>query len=357
MPKKLSRASAVPRPDKSPGAATIRQVAAHAGVSVATVSRVFNRNGPVRDETSRRVLESAGLLRYVPNAAARSLSIRRSNTVGVLLPDLYGEFFSEVIRGIDTAARARHHHLLVSGFHSDHLEMAAMLTSVRGRVDGLVVMSPDADAVTLCESLPTDIPCLLLNCHAEGYPSIAIDNHGGAGSMVRHLHALGHRSIAFVSGPENNADASERLRGFRDASTALGLSPAGLIELPGDFTEQAGRDAVLALGSKQLRPSAIFAANDAMAIGAMSALRDLELRVPHDVVVVGFDDIPVARYITPPLTTVAVEIADLGRLALELLLDAIDGMPPESKTLPTTLVVRESCGATGIPRVQEQTTN
>lgn len=334
----------MPPSDRPPGAATIKQVAAHAGVSVATVSRVFNSTGSVREETSRRVLESARVLRYVPNAAARSLSIRRSHTVGVLLPDLYGEFFSEVIRGIDIAARARHHHLLVSGSHADHLEMAAMLASVRGRVDGLVVMSPDVDARTLCESLPTDIPCLLLNCRAEGYPSIVVDNYGGAASMVRHLQGLGHRSIAFVKGPPNNADAFERLRGFRDASAELGLSSSDLMELPGDFTEQAGHDAVIALNSDPRRPDAIFAANDAMAIGAMSALRALEIRVPHEVAVAGFDDIPVARYVTPRLTTVAVEIADLGQLALDFLLDTVDGLSPTSKTLPTTLVVRESCG-------------
>src|SRR6202165_893578 len=132
---------------------TIKEVAAEAGVSIATISRVFNGKGPVRESTSRRVMETAQALHYAPHGAARSLSMRRTHTVGLLLPDLHGEFFSEVIRGIDAEARRSGYHLLVSGFHSDQEEMTAVFRAVRGRVDGLIVMSPEREADALCAHL------------------------------------------------------------------------------------------------------------------------------------------------------------------------------------------------------------
>src|SRR5438128_2264327 len=199
---------------------TIKDVAAQAGVSVATISRVMNGKGPVRESTSRRVVETAQALRYSPHGVARSLSIRRTNTIGLLLPDLHGEFFSEVIRGIDVQARQSGYHLLVSGFHSDQGEMSAVLQAMRGRVDGLIVMSPEREAGTLCGQLPLEVPAVLLNSIGEMAPSITIDNYGGAVAMVKHLRALGHKRIAFIKGPGQNADACDRLRGFRDASRA-----------------------------------------------------------------------------------------------------------------------------------------
>ena len=133
---------------------TIKEVAAEAGFSTATISRVFNGKGPVRESTSRRVMETAQALHYAPHGVARSLSMRRTTTIGLLLPDLHGEFFSEVIRGIDGEARRSGFHLLVSGFHSDQQEMAAVLRAMRGRVDGLIIMSPEREAAVLCANLP-----------------------------------------------------------------------------------------------------------------------------------------------------------------------------------------------------------
>jgi LacI family transcriptional regulator len=321
---------------------TIREVAEKAGVSVATISRVLNGKGPVRESTSRRVLETAQALRYSPHGVARSLSMRRANTIGLLLPDLHGEFFSEVIRGIDTEARRSGYHLLVSGFHSDQGEMKSVLAAMRGRVDGLIVMSPDRDADTLLGQLPLGVPTVLLNSVGEAARTITIDNYGGAVAMVEHLRSLGHRRIAFICGPEGNADAGERLRGYRDAAgdTAHG-------EVPGDFSEAAGFAAARELIASDPRPSAIFAANDAMAIGALSALREAGVAVPLEIALAGFDDIPIARYITPPLTTVNVEIAELGRRAFEHLEQRLNDpmQDPETEVLPTTLVIRASSGA------------
>ena len=323
---------------------TIHDVAARAGVSVATVSRVLNGKELVREETSRQVLAAAKLLRYVPNVAARSLSIRRSQTIGIVLPDVHGEFFSEVIRGIDVAARKAGYHILVSGSHSDAGEMREVLETMHGRVDGLVVMAPDVALASLHEPLVPDLPLVLLNSTNGSLDSITIDNYGGARTMMRHLGELGHTRIAFINGPAQNGDARERLRGFRHAMRGHGAA-ARELELSGDFTEESGYDAAKLLVKQKPRPTAIFAANDAMAIGALSALTDLGVEVPRAMSIAGFDDIPIARYVAPPLTTIRVDITELGRRAFALLLGAIDNATqkqPRRECIATSLVIRNS---------------
>ncbi|HEX8411441.1 MAG TPA: LacI family DNA-binding transcriptional regulator [Thermoanaerobaculia bacterium] len=320
---------------------TIRDVAARAGVSVATVSRVFNQKGPIRQETLRRVMDVAGEMQYVPHAGARSLSTRSTRTIGVVLPDLHGEFFSEVIRGIDLAARESGYHLLLSGSHADRDEMRAVVQAVRGLVDGLIIMSPDLDPRALCGELPLGVPAVLLNAKVDGRPSITIDNSGGARDMVRHLAKLGHKQIAFITGPARNADAEQRRRGFRAGAKAHGIEA---IEIAGDFTEDSGYEAAKRIVKLEPRPTAVFAANDSMAIGALSGFRDARVRVPEQMALVGFDDIPIARFLDPPLTTVKVPIAELGRRGLQLLLSH-DGNTQSPARLETSLVVRRSCGA------------
>ena len=316
---------------------TIRDVAARAGVSVATVSRVFNQKGPIREETVRKVMDVAGAMQYVPHAGARSLSTRSTRTIGVVLPDLHGEFFSEVIRGIDVAARANGYHLLLSGSHADRDEMRAVVQAVRGLVDGLIVMSPDLEPAALVAELPAGIPAVLLNAKADGRPSITIDNAGGARDVVRHLASLGHKRIAFITGPAHNNDAEQRRRGFRAGVKAHDITP---VEIAGDFTEDSGYEAAKKILALKPRPTAVFAANDSMAIGALSGFRDAGVAVPDKIALVGFDDIPIARFLDPPLTTVKVPIAELGRRGLELL---IGEQAPQR--LETSLVIRRSCGA------------
>jgi LacI family transcriptional regulator len=329
--------------------ASIKEVALRAGVSIATVSRVINDKGPVAGETRRRILEAIEQLRYVPHGAARSLITNQTDTIGVLLPDLYGEFFSEVIRGIDLAARHSGFHVLVSGFHSDRAEIEAVLRALRGRVDGLIVLSPDVDAQTLRRNLPETLPVVLLNTRVEGaaFDAINVDNHGGAFAMVRHLAGLGHRRIALIRGPAENADARERLRGYRDALRAEGIESAPELEIPGDFSEESGYRAGQRLLSLEPRPTAVFAANDSMAIGCLFALREAGVRVPGDVALAGFDDIPIARYLTPPLSSVHVPIAELGTRAMERLLHAVESKNEHERrqeTVAATLMVRGSCG-------------
>jgi LacI family transcriptional regulator len=329
---------------------TIKEVAREAGVSVATVSRVFNGKGPVQEETRQRILEVAGRLRYVPHAGARSLTTNRTGALGVLLPDLYGEFFSEVIRGIDLTARRSGYHVLVSSSHSDRSEVEAVLRALWGRVDGLIVMSPEADAQALQANLSASLPVVLLNCQVEGdsFGSINIDNYGGALGMARHLIALGHRRIAFLGGAPGNLDARERRRGYRDAIRTYGGNHVEELEIVGDFSEESGYRAGGEILRLDPRPTAVFAANDSMALGLLSAFQEAGLRVPGDMAVAGFDDIPIARFLTPPLTTVRVGVAELGARAMERLLAAVEsGAAHERKheVLATSLVIRGSCGA------------
>lgn len=333
-------------------AVTIRDVAQRAGVSVATVSRVLNASGPVGVETRRRVKEAASELRYAPNSAARSLIKRRTGVLGAVLPDLYGEFFSEVIRGIDQTAQAQGYHLLLSSAHNSERSIDAALRSMRGGVDGLILMSPEADAGALARTLPVGLPVVLLNCQVEddAFDSLTIDNYGGAYEMVRHLLSHGHRRIAHIAGAAGNRDARERRRGYRAAMRECGGEWSEDLEVAGGFTESGGHRAVGEILALDPRPTAVFAANDSMAIGALSALRESGVRVPGGVAVAGFDDIPIARYVTPALSSVHVPISELGARACGRLLEAIGAKNENERrreTLPTTLVVRGSCGCRG----------
>jgi LacI family transcriptional regulator len=330
---------------------TIRDVARRANVSVATVSRALNGHEHVADAVRRRVLSIADELRYSPHHAARSLSSRRTQTIGVVLPDLHGEFFSELMRGIDQVAREHGLHLLVSSYHGHPEEQGAALRAMRGRVDGLLVMSPYAgEADSLTGNMSTVLPTILINTHLpeSAFGVLNIDNHGGARAMVRHLVGSGRRRIAFIAGPDNNFDAHERLRGYRDA-LAEALPEAKPWVLPGAFDEASGHSAGRVLLESGQRPDAVFAANDMMALGCLFAFNQAGLRVPDDVALAGFDDIPLARYVHPALTTMRVDIASLGGRALRALLartDSVATLAAEPLLLPE-LIVRES---TVLPR-------
>jgi LacI family transcriptional regulator, galactose operon repressor len=339
---------------------TIRDVAREAGVSVATVSRVMNDSGPVSEGARARILEIAGRLRYAPNEAARTLISSRTCTLGVILPDLHGEFFSEVIRGLDQAAKASGYHLLVSGSHNDRAETEAALRAMRGRVDGLVLMAPDANTAGVAAGIPSGVPVVLLNCPTvDGRAdSIEIDNFGGAYAMVQHLAGPTRHCVAVIAGTPNNRDAAERLRGYRDALHNLGIEQRAEWGLEGNFTEASGYEAARRFIALRPRPDALFASNDSMAIGALSAFHEAGLRVPQDVAVGGFDDIPMARYTSPPLTSVRVPMGTLGAQAVDLLVLAVgtEGRHvARRETLPTALVVRASCGSDG--RANEGTTD
>jgi len=326
---------------------TIHDVAQRAGVSIATVSRALNGNGIVSPKTGKRVLEAVQELGYMLHGGARSLSKRETRTIGVLLPDMYGEFFSEVIRGLDLVARKRHYSLLVTCTHGESQSAEASLRAMHGKVDGLVVLSADIDMQAALSNLLRRTPVVFLNRPQvpgqEPFDAISVDNHGGALAMTRYLRGLGHERIAFVKGPEGNSDAGERLQGYREA---MGVPTRGL-ELAGDFSEDSGyRAACRALQMEPL-PTAIFAGNDAMAIGALCALKERGVRIPEDISLAGFDDIPMIRYLTPALSSIRTPISELGSGAAERLLAMIEsgtGLRPMQQTLEVLLVARSSTG-------------
>lgn len=333
--------------------ATIRDVARVAGVSVATVSRVLNGSAPVSEATDLTVRNAARELNYWPNGAARSLITNRSSTLGVLLPDIHGEFFSEVIRGIDMASRREGYHLLVSSSHAATEDLVAALGSMRGRVDGLIVMVPDLAAQRLLREYAAGSPTVVLNPGraVPGCHSISIDNFDGAYRVVRHLIAVGHRRIATVTGPERNMDSRMRLEGWEAALRDAELAAEPRYRLHGDFTEPSGYAAARRLLELDPRPTAVFVGNDRMAVGVMGALHDAGVDVPAQMAIAGFDDIEMAQYLSPPLTTVHADAQSLGTRAVERLLELqrtskVDG--PRHEVLPTTLVVRGSCGARNV---------
>ena len=340
---------------------TIKDVAREAKMSVATVSRVLNASGPVSEETRRLIHEVAGRMRYVPHSGARSLITSKTETLGVLLPDLYGEFFSEVIRGMDDTAQRNGFHLLISRAYADRHGIETAIRAMRGRVDGVVAMSPDLDAESLL-NLPSTIPVVLLCSGGKGsnIDSLTIQNSRGAKEMVAHLISLGHRRIAIIKGSARNFDAAERLRGYRLALREAGVTPDPLLERDGDFTEAAGHSAALELLALKKRPTAIFAANDSMAIGALSALRSSGIAVPEEMAVAGFDDIPLARYMDPPLSSVHVPICELGARAVEILLHGITHKNDHARRrerVSTKLVIRRSTAGEAAERPPPRTLN
>lgn len=330
--------------------ATIKDVARRAGVSIATVSRVFNNGNMVLEVTKTMVRKAADELHYTPHASARSLSRRKTESIGLLLPDLHGEFFSEVIRGADQTARLHQYHLLVSSSHNSKQDIAAAIHAMRGRVDGIIVMSPHLDAQTVNANLPTNLPLVLLNCylHREPFDAINIDNERAAYRMVQHLLTHGHTRIAIIKGTDQNIDSQERLAGYRGALRDGGAVVDPRYEIAGDFDEESGYRAVASILALSPRPTAIFASNDSMAIGALSALRVQNVDVPREMALSGFDDVPISQFLTPGLTSMRVRISNLGVEAVERLLAVVRGENQGSRKKQTVivpeLVIRESCG-------------
>jgi LacI family transcriptional regulator len=328
---------------------TIRDVAREAGVSIATVSRVINDSARVNDDTRRRVWDAASRLDFWPNGAARTLTTARTNAIGVLLPDLHGEFFSEVIRGVDRAAREARLQVLISSSHADTEGVLAAARTMRGRVDGLIVMAPDRGSQAAIDQIRTRFPMVLLNSRAaaKGGLALSVANYDGAYRVARHVLARGHGKVAILKGPRGNFDAEERLRGYRKALREVGTAATAVDELDGDFSESCGVIAAAQILRMTTRPTAVFAANDYMAIGLITGLREAGVRVPADIAVTGFDDIVIAQYVTPPLTTVRVDACDMGERAVRMLIGTTGPetrAPLNRKTMSVDVVIRESCG-------------
>ena len=322
--------------------ATIRDVARRAQLSVATVSRALNGFDNVSEQAKERVAEAVRDLGYVPHAGARSLSLARTNAIGVVLPDLHGEFFSEIVRGMDREASRRGYLLLLSNLHGSTEQATLALRAMHGRVDGLIVMAPTLTADDLAAALPSRLPSVLINTRDLGAerPSIHLDNTAGVVAVVDHLAALGRRRIVHIAGPAGNIDADERASAFRNACADRGLNCE---ILRGDFGQASGERGVAQLIESGHKFDAIFAGNDNMAIGSLQALQSAGIWVPTDVAVAGFDDIPLASHLG--LTTVRVRIAELGERALARLLSSMSKPDGGGEELHAPeLVVRNTTG-------------
>jgi LacI family transcriptional regulator len=297
---------------------TIRDVAKRAQLSVATVSRALNGFDNVSEQARERIAAAVADLGYVPHAGARSLSLARNNAIGVVLPDLHGEFFSEIVRGMDREASRRGYLLLLSNLHAGGAQATQALRAMRGRVDGLIVMAPHLGAEELEAALPKGLPSILINTRGGSgqHPAIHLDNAAGVRAVVDHLASLGRKRLVHIAGPADNIDAQERETAFRQTVAAHGLE--GRV-VAGDFEMESGKAAIGHLLADRIAFDAVFAANDNMAIGALEALRAAGKKVPDDVVVVGFDDIPLAQHLE--ISTVRVRIAELGERALQRLVD------------------------------------
>lgn len=322
---------------------TIRDVADEANVSATTVSRVFNHDHLVNSETREKVLEVAQQMGYSPNAAARSLSSGRTHSIGVILPAPHGEFFSELIRGLDEAAQEANHFLLIASSHYSRDEGESALESLAGRVDGLVMMTPRVRPNALTQE--TDLPVVFIDSdlREETFDLYNIDNRGGAAHAVEHMIENGASRIAAITGPPGSYDVERRMAGYRQALERHGLDEGPIVE--GDFTQKSGYEAGQAILASEHRPDAVFACNDYMAMGAMLAFQEAGIDIPGDIAVAGFDDITSARYANPPLTSVRVPVYELGYEAGERLLQRIQSSrppAPEAFKMDHELKVRAS---------------
>lgn len=337
---------------------TIRDVAREAGVSISTVSRVMNDSSPVSEEKKKAVTEAAEKLGYAPNPAARSLQNKKTGGIGVLLPYVSGEFFSELLNGLDHAAQQREHFLVISTSHRQPTEFTAAIRTMQKLVDGLVIMAPELDAQEAKSLLMTQTPVAFINTYLDGVPMVEHDEEGhmvdmlnfenfrGAYMLARHLLELGHRRIAQVSGPSDAGDAVERTQGFRAAMAEAGIPKSDTVVVEGDYTQEAGAEATKMILEMDPRPTAIMAANDYCAMGVMSTLHAAGVRIPAEMAVAGFDGITGTQYTVPPLTTVRVPVSEIGALAIDRLVAHLEGDDQETvvrrRELPVELVVRGS---------------
>ncbi|NMB11949.1 MAG: LacI family transcriptional regulator [Firmicutes bacterium] len=339
-------------------APTIKDVARLAGVSVSTVSAALNDKPIVKSSTKQRVQEAAAKLNYRPNAIARSLVTNESRLVGLVVPDMADPYFPAIAAGVDeVAGRLRYTVILANTLRDAKREAEQIKVLMERRVDGLVFAGGStAGARGWLGSAASSIGIVVIDRpeFAFSYPSITIDNERGAEKATRYLIQLGHETIAFVSGPVDSYVSQERLQGYRLALRESGLGYREELVVHGDFTPRGGLVAMEELLSRSDRylgvdapVTAVFAANDQMAIGAMHGARLLGKEVPRDISIIGFDDIDVAAVVEPPLTTMAVPTQDIGKTAMGMLAKCLNKEVLEQDRIvfQPQLIERGSCAA------------
>lgn len=328
---------------RAPKSTTITDVAAHAGVSLSTVSRVMNGNASVDAVMAARVRSSARELGYTANPLARSLVLGRTQTIAVVVPDLGNPTFQAILRGLSRAASADGYHVLIADSVEDDGEEAVLAIETRRRTDGVILCAPRMPEDRLETVLAEVAPVVLVNRapHA-GTPAVTADYRSALREIIEHLHGLGHRRFAYLAGSPRSASNAARLAALADARSAH--PDTSIVELSGGVDFDAGAralDGVLETGA-----TAVLAFNDLVAMGLLSAAGERGIRVPEDLSIAGFDDIPFARFTSPPLTTATVPAAELGARAWAAMHALLAGEDPAAlQTLGAEVVVRGSTGA------------
>ncbi len=330
---------------------TLEEIAKLAKVSRSTVSRVINNHPNVRPEVRERVWKIIQEVGYHPHAAARNLATRRTRVVGVVIPETLPKVFSDpyfpaVLRGISDTLAEHDYHLLLS-LLAPLQEEDFYRRVLRGHlVDGIIVLSAQITDPLIIRAHRDGLPVVSIGrCVEPGVSYVDADNVEGGRMATEHLLRLGRRRVATIAGPQTRAPGIDRLEGYRSALHAWGINLRSEWIVEGDFTEAGGYIAMRRL--LPAHPDAVFVASDLMAVGALKAIREAGLRVPDDIAIVGYDDVELAQFTDPPLTTIRQPIYELGRIAVQLLLRQMEEgvRDPQRVILPTELVIRSSCGA------------
>lgn len=332
--------------------ATIRDVALLAGVSPMTVSRVVNGSPNVKEETRRRVQEAIAELGYLPNSLARGLTRQTSGAIGLVVPDIVDPFFTLILRGAEDVARRSGYHVLLCNTRGELGQENAYLEDlISNRVDGIIIAPVnDQSRRNLTLLTQNGVPFVLVDRMVPGVDSDVVqgDSSGGSRQLVEYLIGLGHRRIAHITESRNVSTARDRLSGYSEALAAAGIPFDPELVIEGQAANsQGGYEATSRLLDANLRPTALFAVNNLTAVGAVMAIRERGLNVPDDVAVACFDDIELAALLCPFLTVMAQPAETFGTLAMQLLLDRINGRATDRRrmvVLPADLIVRESSG-------------
>lgn len=332
---------------------TIRDVARLAGVSHQTVSRVINHSAEVTPETRERVESAIEELDYRPSAIARSMARGKTHTLACISPNLTDYTFASIIEGAEHEARSQGYFLLSSSA-SDPESFKELLEELVGhrRVDGLIIINPYADQRH--KFIPEDFPLVFVGAYARdgSVCSVSLDDEKVAFEAVQHLLALGHKKIAMITGPLEEDCSRDRAAGYRRALREAGIPVDEDMILEGDWAATSGQVAMQTLTRRGLKPSAVFAQNDRMALGVLRVAREMNLSVPDDLAVIGVDDMPLSSYFDPPLTTMRQDMPRIGQEATRILLDLIQKNEVQHCTirLPAELVVRKSTRVPGKKR-------